>query len=75
MAFILVNNVKEGSLDVANLGLEVIQFLLDVGVFLGHLLELLLPLVTVLLKSLDFALEVAGLDIGLAESVEVMSAS
>jgi hypothetical protein len=48
--------------------LEVLQFFLDGGIFLGHLLELLLPLVTVLLKGLDFALEVAGLNIGLAES-------
>jgi hypothetical protein len=55
--------------------LEVFQFLLDGGVFLGHLLELLLPLVTILLKSLNFAFEVAGFDIRLAESVgKVLSA-
>jgi hypothetical protein len=75
MAVILVDTVKEGDLDVANFGLEVVQFLLNVGVFLGHLLELLLPLVTVLLESLDFALEVAGLDVGLAEPVGSVSAS
>jgi hypothetical protein len=53
--------------NVADLCLEVIQLLLHSSVFLGHLLVLLLPLITVLLKSLDFAFEVAGLDVGLAE--------
>jgi hypothetical protein len=36
-------------------------------VLLSHLLVLLLPLVTLLLEGLHLSLEVAGLDIGLAE--------
>jgi len=54
-------------LNVSNLSLEIIQFLLNSGVFFGHLLVLRLPLVAVLLKGLNFTLEVAGLDIGLTE--------
>lgn len=61
----------ERCLHVANLGLEILQLLLDCSVFLGHLLVLGLPLVAVLLECLDFAFEVAGLDIGLAESGDV----
>ena len=57
--------------NVANLCLEVFQLLLHSGVLLGHLLVLRLPLVTVLLESLDFAFEMAGLDIGLTESMVV----
>ena len=57
--------------NVANLCLEVFQLLLHSGVLLGHLLVLCLPLVTVLLESLDFAFEMAGLDIGLTESMVV----
>lgn len=55
-------------LDVANLSLEIIQFLLYLGVLLGHLLVLLLPLIAILLEGLDFALKVASLNIGLTES-------
>lgn len=40
------------------------------GVLLGHLLVLGLPLVTLGLESLDLALKVAGLDVGLAEPRE-----
>jgi len=54
-------------LNVSNLGLEIIQFLLNSGVFFGHLLVLRLPLVAVLLERLNFTLEVAGFDIGLTE--------
>ena len=54
-------------LNVSNLSLEIIQFLLDSSVFFGHLLVLRLPLVAVLLEGLDFTLEVAGFDIGLTE--------
>jgi hypothetical protein len=53
--------------NVANLCLEVIQLLLHGSVFLRHLLIFLLPLITILLEGLDFAFEVAGLDVGLAE--------
>jgi hypothetical protein len=67
LAMLVINTLPAVyALDVANLLLEVIQFLLDGSVFLGHLLEFLLPLITVLLEGLDFTLEVAGLDIGLA---------
>lgn len=57
-------------LDVANLGLEVLQLLLDLRVLLGHLLVLGLPLVSLGLEGLDFSLEVAGLDICLSEPVK-----
>ena len=55
--------------DVTNLRNEVVELLLGVAVLLGHVLVLLLPLVGGLLESLDLALVVAGLDIGLAEPV------
>ena len=55
--------------DVTNLRNEVVELLLGVAVLLGHVLVLLLPLVGGLLKSLDLALVVAGLDVGLAEPV------
>lgn len=58
------------SLDVANLCLELLQLLLDVGVFLGHLLVLALPGIALGLEGLDFSLEVASLDVGLSEPVE-----
>lgn len=63
----------EGCSDVTNLCHKVIELLLRVGVFLGHLLVLLLPRVGGLLEGLDFALVVAGLDVGLAEPGSVMS--
>lgn len=56
-------------LDVANLRLELLQLLLDVGVLLGHLLVLGLPLVPLGLESLDFPLEVSCLDVGLSKPV------
>ncbi len=68
---ILQSRLPECKLNVANLCLEVLQLLLHSGVLLGHLLVLGLPLVTVLLESLDFTFEVAGLDIGLTEPVVV----
>ena len=55
--------------DVTNLRNEVVELLLGVAVLLGHVLVLLLPLVGGLLESLDLALVVAGLDVGLAEPV------
>lgn len=55
--------------DVTNLRNEVVELLLGVAVLLGHVLVLLLPLVGGLLKSLDLALVVAGLNVGLAEPV------
>ena len=63
---------KRGGLNVADLLLEVLELLLDRGVLLGHLLELGLPLIAVLLECLDFAFEVAGLDISLTEPVTVL---
>jgi hypothetical protein len=56
-----------GRSDVTDLLDKVIELLLGVGVFLGHLLVLGFPLVAGLLESLDFAFVVAGLDVGLAE--------
>jgi hypothetical protein len=56
------------TLNVANLCLEIIQLLLHSSVLLGHLLELGLPLIAVLLECLYFTFEVTSLDIGLAES-------
>lgn len=58
------------NLDVGDIGLELLQALLYLGVLLGHLLVLGLPLVALLLEGLNLALEVAGLDVGLAEPVE-----
>jgi hypothetical protein len=54
------------SLDVANLSNKVGQLLLDLEVLLLHLLELLLPLVTLRLESLDFALVVTRLYVSLS---------
>jgi len=59
------------SLHVANLLLEIFEFLLCGSVLLGHLLKLSLPLITVLLESLDFALEVTSFNIGLTEPINV----
>lgn len=61
---------ESANLDVADGDLEVVQVLLQLGVLLGHLLVLGLPLVTLRLEGLDLALVVAGLDIGLAEPVD-----
>lgn len=58
---------SEYNLNVSNLVLELLQLLLQIGVLLCHLLILLLPLVAFILKGLDLALEVAGLDISLSE--------
>jgi hypothetical protein len=55
--------------DVTNLRDEVVELLLGVAVLLGHVLVLLLPLVGGLLESLNLALVVASLDVGLAEPV------
>lgn len=57
-------------LDVANLGLELLQLLLESVVLLRHLLVLGLPLITLVLKGLHLSLEVSGLDIGLSEPRE-----
>lgn len=50
-------------LDVPNLALEILQLFLHVGVFLGHLFVLGLPLGDSGFESLDFALVVAGFHI------------
>ena len=55
------------NLDVAHALLQFLQFLLEVGVLLGHFLVLVLPFIAGLLQGLDFALEVTGLDVGLSE--------
>ena len=55
--------------DVTNLRNKVVELLLGVAVFLGHVLVLLLPLVGGLLECLHLALVVAVLDVGLAEPV------
>jgi hypothetical protein len=68
-----VNNRKRGHFgarsDVTDLLDKVVELLLGVGVFLGHLFVLGFPLVAGLLEGLDFAFVVAGLDVGLAEPV------
>lgn len=58
---------------ISNLGLEICQLLLDGRIFLAHLLILGLPLITLALEGLDLALEVAGFDVGLAESICTVS--
>lgn len=60
----------EDKLDVANLGLELLQLLLEGVVLLRHLLVLGLPLITLVLKGLHLSLEVSGLDVGLSEPRE-----
>jgi len=57
-------------LDTAQRGFQVVQLFLEFGMLLGHLFVLAFPFVSGLLKSLDFAFVMAGLDIGLSESVE-----
>lgn len=64
---VLAISPSQRILDVADLGLELLQLLLDVCVLLGHLLVLGLPLVSLGLEGLDFSLEVSRLDIGLPE--------
>jgi len=54
-------------LDVANFRLEFLQLLLCLGVFLGHLLVLRLPLVSFDFKSLNLTFEVASLDVSLPQ--------
>lgn len=61
---------ESANLDVADGDLEVVQVLLQLGVLLGHLLILGLPLVTLRLEGLHLALVVAGLDVGLAEPAD-----
>jgi hypothetical protein len=65
-----VNNRKRDATarsDVTDLLDKVVELLLGVGVFLGHLFVLGFPLVAGLLEGLDFAFVVARLDVGLAE--------
>ena len=59
--------------DVTNLLDKVVELLLGVGVFLGHLFVLGFPLVSGLLEGLDFAFVVAGFDVGLAEPVDALA--
>jgi hypothetical protein len=65
------NSPGPASLDVAHLGVELLELLLDRGVLLGHLLVLGLPRIALGLESLDFPLKVSGLDVCLAEPVIV----
>ena|ERR1700761_5320963 len=60
--------LPRSSLDVAHALFQFLQFLLEVGMFLGHVLVLVLPFIASLLQCLNLALEVAGLDVGLSES-------
>lgn len=60
-------------LDVANLGNKVVELLLRLGILLGHLLILGLPLITSLFERVDFALKVASLDICLTQSESEVS--
>jgi hypothetical protein len=62
-------------LDVANFRHKVVELLLRVSVLLGHVLVFLLQLVVVLLERLHLPLVVAGLDVCLAESVEIRSSA
>lgn len=64
-----VSKSVDPPLNVPNLQLKVLEFFLDLGVFLRHLLVLFLPLVSCGFESLDFAFVVACFDIGLAEPV------
>lgn len=60
--------LKTKRLDVAHTLLQLLQFLLEVGIFLGHFFVLGLPFVSRLFQGLDFTLVVTGLDVGLSQS-------
>ncbi len=51
-------------LERANLDLELLELLLNLGVLLSHLFVLGFPLVPLSLEGLNLAFEVAGLDVG-----------
>ena len=53
--------------NVGNLGGQAVEVGLHLVVLLGHLFVLGLPVVALNLEGLDFALEVSGLDVSLAE--------
>lgn len=75
-SLITVNNQKGETTrrsDVTDLLDKVVELLLGVGVFLGHLFVLGFPLVSGLLEGLDFAFVVAGFDVGLAEPVDALA--
>jgi hypothetical protein len=55
-------------LNIADGNLQLVQLLLKIGVFLGHLFVLGFPLAVGDFECLDLSLVVAGLDVGLAES-------
>lgn len=61
---------NRGKLDGTDFLLQVLELLVQRRVFLGHLLVFLLPLVAFLLESLNLALKMSSLDIGLSEPVE-----
>lgn len=56
-------------LNIADRNLQLMQLLLQVGVFLSHLFVLGFPLLVRDFECLNLSLVVAGLDIGLAESM------
>ena len=56
------------NLDIANLGHEVVELLLGLGILLGHLLILGLPRVALGLEGLSPALVVSRLDVGLTKA-------
>jgi len=60
-------------LDVSHALLQFLQFLLKVPVLLRHFFVFGLPLIPGLFQRLDFSLEVACFDIGLAEPLESVS--
>lgn len=53
--------------DIAHAHFQLLEFFLEVGVLLRHLLVLRLPFVASLLQCLHLAFVVASLDIGLSE--------
>lgn len=65
-------NKKGRCLNAANLPVKFLDLLLELAVLLVELLVLGLPLVTLVLKGLDLALEVAGLDVGLSQPVMIL---
>lgn len=57
------------SSDIADLNLELLELLLDLGILRGHLFVLGLPGIPLGLEGLDFTLEMSRLDIGLTKPI------
>lgn len=64
-----INTLCSPKLNISHALLQFLEFLLKVCVLLGHLLVFGLPFIACLFQGLNFAFEVARLDIGLTQPV------